>query len=383
MATMAENKTITIFHVFPDEKFFDSTADFYDSLSNVENRYFFYTKNKNYKFKYIKKSDKINIVNGIFNYIKELRKKDIDIVFFHTLLGRNYFFSRLVRHKAKVIWWSWGYDIYLGRYHSTPLLNIPLYKKLTLDYIKQHESFHISLYQKIIKNNYEWIRRKAVKRVDYFIPSIPIDYDLMIEQCPFFHAKPFPYGLIRQDIPFHYRKQCGNILVGNSLTYTNNHLDIFETLYSIDFDANRKIVVPISYGDAFSGADKFIALTHFSDDRVIWLKDFLSREKYFELFDNISHAVFGMMRQQGMGNVMYCLRTGKKVFLYKDSVISRQLNDLGYIFYTIEDDLDSSSLSSCLSQDEAKHNYQIYMSRYNHRSLEDVQNKLYEVMNIQ
>lgn len=376
------NGDIVILHIFPDDKFFDGTADFYDKLPNVENRYFFFTKEKNYQFKYIKRSNGVFIINSPIAYFKELRRKDVDIVFFHTMTGSDYLLTRIIRKKVRIIWWSWGYDIYMSRHNANPLINIQLYKPLTLYYKQTLEKQDLSLLNRLKARVYERIREWAVKRVNYFIPSIPIDYELMKEHCPYFHAKPFPYGLQRQETTFLVRKQCGNILVGNSLTYTNNHLDIFESLYSIDLNPNRKIVVPISYGDAFGGPDMFISLTHFAADRVMWLKDFLSRDKYYAVFDNISHAIFGMIRQQGMGNVMYCLRTGVKVFFFRDSVITRQLKELGYIFFTIEDDLNAMSLSTCLTEDEAKHNYNVYLSRYNNRSLEDVQRRLNEVVNI-
>lgn len=373
-------KNIVILHIFPDDKFFDSTADFYDNLPNVDNRYFFFTKEKNYQFKYIKKAERVRIINSLIYYLKELRKKDVDIVFFHTLTGRDYLLTRIIRKNVSIIWWSWGYDIYWSRHQAKPLINIPLYKPLTLAEKNRSEKKRVLIHQKLIAKFYEWIRKGAVKRINYFIPSIPVDYDIMREHCSFFRANPFPYGMPRQDVPFQFRERPGNVLVGNSLTYTNNHLDIFEKLYSIDIDINRKIVVPVSYGNAYGGANSFIGKTRFEGDKVLWLKEFLSRDKYFAVFDNISHAIFGMIRQQGMGNVLYCLRTGIKVYLYKDSVISRQLKELGYIFYTIEEDLDSSSLLTCLSEKEARHNFQTYMSRYDHRRPEDVSNMINEIV---
>ena len=378
---MANQKKIIIFHVFPDDKFFDGTAKFFDNLANVENRYVFLSKEKNYQFKLIKKTDRIKIVNSIISFVRELRRRDINIVLFHTMIGKSYILTRFIRQNVKVIWWSWGYDIYMGRYHTKPLINIPLYKPLTLDIKNKNEIDKTTIYEKIKGKVIEWIREGAIKRVDYFMPVIPIDYKLMKEQCSFFNAQLFPKGINQYDYSFKYKDKIGNLLVGNSLTYTNNHLDIFEKLYEINIYDGMKIVVPVSYGCDYCGVENLISLTHFPEDRVIWLKEYLSRDRYFAIFDNISHAIFGMMRQQGMGNILYCLRTGVKVYVYKDSVIARQLKEYGYIFFTIEDDLDALSLSSCLSKEEARHNFNIYMMRYDNSRLEDVCKRLNDIIN--
>ena len=39
-----------------------------------------------------------------------------------------------------------------------------------------------------------------------------------------------------------------NILIGNSRSYANNHLEIFSILSKFNI-ANRKVIVPLSYGN--------------------------------------------------------------------------------------------------------------------------------------
>ncbi len=372
-------KKITILHVFPDDKFFDSTADFYDQLANVENRYYFYSKDKTYQFKYIKSVEKIRLFNSFIGYLNEFRRKDLDVVFFHSLTGKKYFFIKLIRPGVKIIWWSWGFDVYGSVHHSLPFINVPLYKPLTEKYMKKNKPNKRGLLARLDSLFYDRIRKSGVRRIDYFIPSVLVDYDLMKECCPFFRAKIFPYGIKRQEFAFQYHEKCGDVLVGNSLSYTNNHLDVFDTLYGIDLNANRRFIIPVNYGEDYGGVDKLISLSNFKKENVKWLTKFLSKEEYFSLFNNISHAVFGMMRQQGMGSVLYCLRTGVKVYVYKDSVIARQLRDLHYIFYTIEDDLNDASLGEALAKENAMVNYNIYMKRYEGRQLSDVEKCLGEV----
>ena len=52
-----------------------------------------------------------------------------------------------------------------------------------------------------------------------------------------------------------------------------------------------------------------------------------------------------------------CLRRSIKIFLYKDSLIYRQLKEWGYIVYTIDEDLTEESLKTVLPKEIAFHNY--------------------------
>ena len=49
-----------------------------------------------------------------------------------------------------------------------------------------------------------------------------------------------------------------------------------------------------------------------------------------------------------------------KIYLYSDSLIYKQLKELGYIVYTIDQDLTSQSLSEPLDTVSAKTNYNLF-----------------------
>ena len=54
-----------------------------------------------------------------------------------------------------------------------------------------------------------------------------------------------------------------------------------------------------------------------------------------------------------MGNIFACLEKGIKIYLYKDSVIYRQLVELGFIVFSIDNDLSEISLQKVLSKEDA------------------------------
>ena len=76
--------SIAILHIFLDEKFFDSVSNFFDTLENIENYYYYYNKG-NIPFKYIKQTDKIKFFYSEKEYIEAISLKKVDIVYLHSL----------------------------------------------------------------------------------------------------------------------------------------------------------------------------------------------------------------------------------------------------------------------------------------------------------
>lgn len=357
-------KTIKILHIFPDDKFFDSVSEYFDSFSKLENYYVFYTKQKNYTFKYIKKTKKILIVNKWKDYIKYINDEKFDFVYLQAMYP-PYIINHISPNK-KVVWWCFGFEIYnFNAYLCKPIISLNLYKPKTERSrdIENRKNNIIKLYIKalfyLLFINSQKMR--AIKRVDYFSPVLPIDYELMKKYCKCFSAKPFMYNGVPGFPPkddYRYILEYGNILIGNSLTYENNHLDIFDVIKNIGRNERQKLIIPINYGNAYGGADNFIKISNLSN--VLFLKDFMDKEKYFSLLKSVSHAIYGNIRQQAMGNIYWCLRNGVKLYLYKDSVIYKQLKDFGYKVFTIDNDLSEQSLKETLSKQDAKDNYDLF-----------------------
>lgn len=381
MGNIQNNKTITILHVFPDDKFFDSISIFFNALPNINNLFCYYSKN-NKPFKYIKKENIIKKYTDWNEYTLLFKSSDIDIIYFHSISINSYKLFKYIDPQKIVIWWCWGYDIYNNYGLLKPFIKIELYKPLT----KQ-----IKIRGKITKNIYHFIKsltllktqKKLLNRIDYFSPVIPIEYDLM-KHNPTFKAKPFMLEsgpglayMVKNDLKSLNNAQ--NVLIGNSLTLTNNHLDILEKIKYINLPSDRTYIVPINYGNDFD-KDILKKKAQTITAQFKWLESFIPLQEYKELFNSITHAIFGHMRQQAMGNINMCLRSGIKIFLYKDSLIYKQLKLRGYHIFTIENDLNEESLAEVLSQEEALHNYELYYKIGNNK-IEKTIAELQAIMN--
>lgn len=362
-------KEIVILHVFTDEKFFDSVSNFFDSLNGITNIYAFYSPQKNASFKYIKNIDKISIYTNYRQYVSLFSDPKIQIIYFQGLSPMNYKWFRYIGNDKLVFWWCFGYEIYSSISFHLPIINIELYKPLTKKYLKKNviKELALKIYHTLKYPYYSFFRSQVIRRVDYFTPVLSDEYFLLKDRCSYFRAKPFAlYGGpgIGKHAESSYHEHSGNILLGNSLTYTNNHLDILKQLQDCDINNSRKIYVPMSYGNAYKcGRDlkKFASNSSFS---FVWLDSFLPYEQYVEMFSSITHAVFGVMRQQSMGNIFICLASGIKVFLYKDSIVYRYLINKGYVVFTIDDNLTTLELNTVLSDKEAHNNYLLAIARY-------------------
>lgn len=377
---------IQILHVFPDDKFFDSVSDFFDTLNGVENLYYYYTPVKNYSFCYIKNFEKIKIFNSNIEYIKSFSDPHIDIIYFHSLHPSNYSLLKNIDRNKKVIWWCWGADIYGHFRLLPPLINIQLYKPVTLKYFKKK---HKSLYS-FVKYPY-WLlcyyydkyhRRKVLERVDYFSPVLPIEYHLM-KKNEGFRANPFMLKRgpgIPEEIEFNPRTIPQNILIGNSLTYTNNHLDIFKKIRSYKL-SQQKYVLPISYGADYDKLE-FKKIAHLPEESTIWIDNFMPKEQYKNLYSTISHAIFGHLRQQAMGNVFMCFSRGIKVFLYSDSIAYKSLKNDGYIIFSIDHDMSPIALQTVLSNEDALINYRLLEER-NYDLIHRTERELRQIIEIE
>ena len=124
--------------------------------------------------------------------------------------------------------------------------------------------------------------------------------------------------------------------------------------------------MPINYGNQ----EYLQKISHLMDEKykeVNTIKDFMSIESYFNMIYSCTHSIFGVMRQQAMGNIYQMLGNGTKVFLYKDSIPYQYLSSIGYVVYAIED-ITVESLSTPLSQAEIDNNKQIRLKEITYKN---------------
>lgn len=299
---------------------------------------------------------------------------EVDIIYYWGVFPDFFKSVESIGKDKIVILWVFGRDVYeVVDTSYPPILSVRLYKPRTFTLLnwQRVKRFHL------IRNNLAYMipdydllrgksdRRALFKRADYIETPLPIEYE-QIKKSLRLSAKPFMSAgrgcepltqIVLHDSP-------GKILVNNSGSFTNNHLDVIHVLRKADVKG-REIVFPMNYGFGKGVLlMKMLKYKDFGGSHTVFLENILPIEEYWNLVRQTTHAVFGPLRQQALGNIFWCFAFGVKVFLYEDGVLYKQFIRDGFKVFSIEKDLNTDSLSNTLSREDAETNNRLYYSIY-------------------
>lgn len=132
------------------------------------------------------------------------------------------------------------------------------------------------------------------------------------------------------------RGPTGNdILLGNSATPANNHVEALELLARV-LPRDRKVVCPLSYGDADYGDAIEAEGRRLLGERFVPLRTFMDGTTYSEVIGGCSIVVMNHVRQQAVGNIVLALYAGSHVFLRRDNPVYGAMQRIGVPIHEIE-----------------------------------------------
>ena len=359
---------LNILHCVTDDKFIDDIIDVFEHIKGEYQFYYSIVGDKRKPYSCIKKQEYIvNIPKTTFlNY---LAKNKIDVVIIHGIGAMPPGIINIIPSNIKVMWKSWGYDIYRCPSDYSPLAKVDLYHRYTqIERLKDFKAnvsrLKMHIYYLLHRKGY----REAISRVDFFSGVIPDEYDLIAQRhYSFFRARHtfYPYFSLNSNQDNNDFVSLGeNIVLGNSAAFPNNHIDILHQLKKVELK-NKRIVMPISYqrNERYVQAIKKYANKYFQG-KIDFLENFIPYEQYIELLNSCGYAIYGNEQQAAMGNIFLSIYEGKKVFLSNTSIVYKYFKRIGLIVYSIQDDLTEESLSHQLSEQEKVLNRQLYLEHY-------------------
>lgn len=388
-----------ILHLIHDDKFFDEAFVQFDRFIEYNNLFLFITQDEHYEFKYIKNTERvIKIIENSEEY-KILLSQDYDIVFIHFRDTEKSKAILALKPKTKIVWLAWGGDYY-------PKLRLPLFQPLTLQlinsiknkpqerrgqrqnlsFLKRFTSRIRSFYRKFKKHyKMKYVYMKSMQRIGYCATVVPTEFAL-IRRIAWFRAKQvfFNYGSMKGFLEnIEEPINLGDsILVGNSCTWENNHLEVFCKLKDIGITA-KHIVVPLSYGkdiDDFAPVIEFGQKCFEGNFKPIF--EFISFKDYITLLANCSVAIFNHERQQAVANIVIMLWIGATVFLSQNSPVYWYLKSLGVKIFTFQNDLTLDAINTPLTKAEVYHNRIILRKEYGYDAvIAQTQNLVEKVLN--
>lgn len=370
-----------ILHLINDHQVIERTLGVYEELFPNMNEVLLFNKTK--ETKYLEKYASCTLVN--FWNLKKIAKaydfSGITYVIAHYMTMDKIDFIKYVPDNIHVCWEVYGFDLYnqflvpngyqisytdelLYHPYSFSLRYFPLLVKIELLF-KGH------------KYSFDWQKNRQFKYISNRVDSIQYccKYDAQyIEEFAHRQIKSyetFNYSLSEvlgdlKDSPF---SRGGNILIGNSASFSNNHLYVLEFLKKMELGHDIKMIMPVSYG----GKPKYIKaiIEEYSrcfPGKVKFLKDYMPLHEYNRMFTSINACILSAWRQESIGTIIMCLYMGIKVFMSNRSPLYNWLIECGFIIFEIEN-ATGSSLTEPLDYDTQQHNRDLVLQRYNEKQI--------------
>lgn len=337
-----------IVHMFPKSQFAEGFINFInDNFDKMEHMFILYTNAKFEVPSYLYELDNVVDYDGksIFELYKWIKKADK--FFLHNLSVNIYELFMLAlcpRLLNKGIWLIWGGDLYCYRNPKKGLI------ENAIEAARRRVIKHIAVIASLTRGDFhlakQWynVDKKHI-RLDYYIGSIT---NIL-------------YGLLNEK---HTQKSTINIIVGNSATATNNHLEVFQMIRDYA-GKDIQVYVPLSYGNAEYGQMVERAGKEFFGDKFVALKTYMSQMEYFSLLNQMDIAIFNNDRQQAIGNIMALALLGKKIYLKKNTSMWEEWVTQGdFQFHKVDEISSDFNDFIQISLEEIKNNRQAASNYY-------------------
>lgn len=365
-----KDKLKPIIHIATDEKFIDTAYYIYEKAFPGKNYFIILLKKEDEVIKHVSTEKDYTFIKIDGNYdikIKEIVKGRCLLVFHGLDPNQSILAMKLKDINIKYMWTVFGFEIY----KNYEIFQDKIYGKMT------HNKF-IFGYLRSIKNmlrpylrwylkqkvNSTINRKESLKLMDYVGILYNEEMDLYKElKILKDNAKLIKFTYYPLDLIVNSESefvQNSNILLGNSASYSNNHLEAFEVLEKLNTNY-IDIITPLSYGkDEYAEQVIKIGEQKFAE-KFKPLTEFLPLIEYQKILLNCGIVIMNHYRQQAVGNVINGLYLGAKVYLSNKNTLYHYLKRIGCYVFCIEEDLvpENESAFNLLNKNQMMENRKI------------------------
>ena len=324
--------------------------------------------------------------NNIIKIAKELSK--FEAVFIHNLC---YTKSEIILNSSdniRFIWGVWGFDyynVYPQLFKNiflphTKFVNILLFKHSLFAKYLLHAIHPVSKYIGI--KSKDRIKQQAAKKIEFTVNNMPDFSELFqvvdIPRKNRFNGIYYSIEFISKELDASNFTLGNNIYVGNSASNSSNHLDVFLQLRKLNLDS-REVVVPLSYGcSRYRFLVNFLGKQIFKD-KFKPLLEFLPITNYNQILLGCNVLIFNHKRSQAIGNIIFGIWAGHKVFLRKCNPVYQYLKSLNIEVCSIEEDLLPGNMNTL--EDEKKiNNRKIITEHYSEKQIQKNYSEIIETL---
>lgn len=340
-----------IIHIASDEKFINSAYWQFNEIFPKQNVFYLLIDDDNKKLKHVQLNEDFILIKKNLNLLRSLASEfnHNEVVIFHGLDYHKSFLMDNLSEKCTKFWILWGAEFY-----NNPYLNEQkeLYGTSTSSnfFLKSGKERFINFIKDSTRQFYYKVKNrtdkphklifKAIKKADYFGILYREEFDFIQESTntdlQFLQFSYYPIELMVKDTDA--RIKADNIVIGNSASMSNNHLEAFELLSNLPVKG-KQIVVPLSYGSpeyakAIIKKGKEIFCEDFKP-----LVEFMPLHEYNQYLEQCGIVIMNHYRQQAVGNVLTMLWMGAKVYLDERNTLYHYLKRIGIYVFSIQKDL--------------------------------------------
>ncbi|HEX6588865.1 MAG TPA: TDP-N-acetylfucosamine:lipid II N-acetylfucosaminyltransferase [Longimicrobiales bacterium] len=229
--------------------------------------------------------------------------------------------------RVMVVWSGWGADYYPLLEPITGPLVLPATARLARRAMPLRMRAIVALRRRLPRRH---TVRSIARRLDV-VSVNPAEVDMFrraLPECDAVHHHLPYYSTEATFEPGPAAMNGPDILLGNSASPENNHVEALEALARTDL-GTRRVIVPLSYGDA-GYADAVTALGRaLLGDRFVALRSFMSLDEYHDAIGSCGVVLMNHVRQQAVGTISTALYKGAVVILRRENPVTRFYADMG------------------------------------------------------
>lgn len=336
---------LRLLHIIMDEKFPDAAYRQFEVAAPGASTYLL--PDKKNKIKYLQDIVPVRVSQLSFlskRFIKSLEQYDAVII--HGMTNFSLEVIARTSPKVKFIWIGMGFDYYDLLYQNvTEMLEADTAKivaELTQDLHKKtfKKKVKVALKHFIYPNATK--KKALIERISIFSPVIYSEYKAIQKCSDTFDADYMKWNYGAQSELIDSKIEYGlvegsSILIGNSASPNNNHIEVFHILQRMSLPSEARIVVPLSYGDPIYREYIIREGKRIFGDRFQPITNFLDFKSYVNILKTCSVVIMNHKRQQGAGNIGIALFLGAKIFMNPENLLLREYLDQGLTVFQIKD----------------------------------------------
>jgi dTDP-N-acetylfucosamine:lipid II N-acetylfucosaminyltransferase len=319
-----------IAHILENSKFTFLIINHFRNFSEILSIQKFYISTKVDTVDFSDQHDIVLMSNKLEEFEEDLNS--YDFLLFHNIYNEIHI-KILSKCTNNVVWLGWGFDYYsLINYEVlTDFTKSKVDEIYTSNFIKQ--ILKKSIFYKKLKAYQQKIKSEQILRhkekIKYFIPILESE-KLLCDQhfsskMKYINFK-YPHNFLNENVG-EITNFRNDIIIGNSESIINNHLEIMDILEGFNFE-NQNIIMPLSYNSDEKYKNFLKAKCSKSKLKYLLMEDFLQSEAYFKILSNCGYGIFNTTRQNALGNIAALISQGCKIFLRKENLL--------YDFFTSE-----------------------------------------------